>query len=551
MQKPALLLLIGLAAIAAAGQVAAADRWQTDGEADAVIIPRMMRYQGRLTDSAGRALPDSIYSATFRLYREETGGTELWTEDRPLLLRSGLFSLSLGMVTPIPALPDDGLCYLEMQVNPGPALTPRIKLTSVPFAYLASKAETANVALSTEGSPWVRHADSVVYTARRLGIARGGAGNGLLGTYPETHLNLGIACTTGVASGSQMYGTALGYRNSAAGNGGASVVGGQYNRANGYAALVGGGYYNVAGGRAAVVSAGLADSALGEYSAVLGGWGNLAGEDPTDTGAVVAGGHANKVIAKYGFVGGGSENVAAGRWSTVGGGAGNRASNFYSTIGGGFSNHTNNYYASVLGGYGDTATGNSSSVLGGAQNVVTGNYSVIAGGTGNRLTGPYSFAFGEGIVNSMPYVAVFFSTNDTGYILINRSTNSNPAHILEVGTVRGNGNTAHLTTTGNWVSTAKRSDWDRSAPLDGDALLERIAGLDIGVREFKDNLGRCIAPDGDEFSTAVGLSPSDGAISGLDVASVALAAIKELDRKLTAQQVEIEALKAELAERGR
>jgi hypothetical protein len=394
----------------------------------------------------------------------------------------------------------------------------------------------------------------VLFTAHKLGIARGGSGNGLLGDYPETHLNLGIACTTGVASGSQMYCTALGYRNSAGGNGSAAVVGGQYNRSNGYAALVGGGYNNVAGGRAAVVGAGQADSALGEYSAVLGGWQNLAGEDPTDTGAVVVGGRANRAIAKYGFIGGGSGNTAGGRWSTVGGGLSNYATNFYSTIGGGYGNHTNNYYASVLGGYCDTAVGNSSVVVGGAQNTVTGNYSTIAGGTGNRLTGTYSLAFGEGIVNGQSHVALFFAGADTGNIILNRDGYSDDAKIIEAGWHRSNGNGAYLWYTGLWFDVAKRADWAQSKSIGGSAVLDRIAGLDIGVREYKDGRGECIAPDGDEFSAALGIEPGgaepgSGAISALDVASVSLAGVQELIRRLDAQQAEIEQLKAELRRR--
>ena len=61
------------ARVVAPKQVAVADG------ADAITIPQMLSYQGRLTDTAGRAVPNGQYTVTFRLYDTEAGGSPFWS----------------------------------------------------------------------------------------------------------------------------------------------------------------------------------------------------------------------------------------------------------------------------------------------------------------------------------------------------------------------------------------------------------------------------------------------------------------------------------------
>jgi hypothetical protein len=691
---------------------------------DAVTIPQMMSYQGKLTDTLGQPVQDTTYIVTFNLYTVSSGGSAFWAETQSVKTRGGLFSVLLGSVTPIGSVPAAGALYLGMNVSGGVEMTPRLQIVSAAYAY---KADTANYALAGAGGggddAWVRGGDSVLYTVHALGLSKGGSANALLGPSAMYHTNFGFRCTTGltgqdrfhiaigggknnvvsgsystiagglsnrvdganafigggqanaasgsgstvgggvsnnavgsnavvaggngsdatggysvvgggrsnsavadygavlsgydnaagdaaadtgavVAGGSKnlatakyatvgggkndtasgIYATATGGQGNVASGGSSTTGGGVHNLASGDYAVVGGGSTNIASGVAATVGGGVADTASGYGAAVGGGWLNAAvgtfsgvgfgqdngaGDAAADSGAAVVGGYSNHVTDKYGFIGGGSNNSAEGRWSTVAGGASNRASNFYSTIGGGYGNRTNQYYATVAGGYCDTATGNSSVVAGGAQNAVTGNYSTIAGGmdnritgaystiaggNGNSLTGTYSLAFGRGVVHGQSHTVNFFDGNDTGNFVVNRDGYSESQHIIDVGTDRGNGNGAYLWSTGVWVDVGKRSDWEATKHIDGGDVLGRIAGLDVGVRVLKDGRGECVAPDGDEFSAALGIKPGgakpgDGAISPLDVASVALIAIKELNQKLAAQQAEIEVLKAELKRR--
>jgi len=110
---------------------------------DAITIPRMLSYQGRLTDSLGNPVPDGNYQLTFRLYPDETGGTPFWNETQTVYVRNGLFSALLGAVTPINAVPDNGMMWLSLQVQTAPELSPRLRIVSSAYAF---KADSANYA---------------------------------------------------------------------------------------------------------------------------------------------------------------------------------------------------------------------------------------------------------------------------------------------------------------------------------------------------------------------------------------------------------------------
>jgi len=400
---------------------------------DAITIPQMMSYQGRLTDASGVPVADALYAVRFRLYAEATGGTPFWEEEQEVRTRDGLFSVLLGSVTPIGAVPDAGAAYLGMSVESSAEMTPRLRITGT-YASPREGVGTSYVPPGgTDGCDyWVLGSDFVLWTAHRYGLSKGDAGNKLHGDYSYTQNNLGSACTTG-ASGwnyanstvgggyrnrsSNNYTTVSGgYRNTASENsatigGGygntasgysATVGGGYSNIASGYAAAVGGGYkstasasyttvgggyYNTARGYSATVGGGYVDTAKGYYSGVFSGYSNLAGDAAGDTGAGVACGIDNAAMAKYTFVGGGWHNTASGRYATVGGGmsnttsfgSGDTAGGSYATVGGGSDNTANGRYATVSGGDNNTASGDHAAVAGGSDCDVAANYGFAVG----------------------------------------------------------------------------------------------------------------------------------------------------------------------------
>jgi hypothetical protein len=113
-------------------------------QASAADVPRTMSYQGVLRDAAGDPVPDGAYSITFALYSLPAGGTALWTETQSVSVEGGVMSAVLGSVTPL-ALAFDASYWLGVSIDGNPELSPRVELTSAPYAR---RAEFADVAVS-------------------------------------------------------------------------------------------------------------------------------------------------------------------------------------------------------------------------------------------------------------------------------------------------------------------------------------------------------------------------------------------------------------------
>lgn len=98
-------------------------------------VPQEIGYQGYLTDAGGVPVNGSV-NITFSLYTTSTGGTALWSEDQTLSIDKGIYSVSLGAVTPL-NLPFDTRYYLGIKVGNDAELSPRQPLASTPYAYRA------------------------------------------------------------------------------------------------------------------------------------------------------------------------------------------------------------------------------------------------------------------------------------------------------------------------------------------------------------------------------------------------------------------------------
>ena len=182
-----------------------------------------------------------------------------------------------------------------------------------------------------------------------------------------------------------------------------SVSGGRYNEASGVYSSVSGGQYNIASGTASFVGGGGGEIsvdgnlAFADYSAILGGRDNLAGDPAlTDhdigTQSTVSGGSVNTASGDYSSVSGGTANTASGSYSSVSGGSSNTASDFSSVSGGSY-NVADGYFSSVSGGGWNTASGDLASVIGGRYNEASGDYSSVAGGGGeSSVDGNVAFA---------------------------------------------------------------------------------------------------------------------------------------------------------------
>lgn len=107
-------------------------------------IPKIINYQGKLTDTSGNLVPDGQYGIVFSIYDVSTGGTALWSETwnsstTPITIINGEFSVLLGTHNPIPAsfFNDHPNTYLGIKVGSDSEMTPRQKIASVGYAFKA------------------------------------------------------------------------------------------------------------------------------------------------------------------------------------------------------------------------------------------------------------------------------------------------------------------------------------------------------------------------------------------------------------------------------
>jgi hypothetical protein len=355
---------------------------------DAITIPRILSYQGKLTDTMGVPVRDTVWPVQFRLYTQPTGGSHFWEENQAVRTDEGLFSVMLGSSTPIPAVPDAGALFLSMKVGAEPEMMPRIRIVSTPYAFLAEDA---------------RHADTADYAVATVfpdSVAGDFAIGGELRGYGRARI--GTDC---YLAGTNSF--VAGYRDSVTGN--SSVVsGGSTNRAGAHYTTVCGGYLNRAMGLRSTVVGGLGNEAPGVDALVCAGRSNIA----SDSSTAVVGGYSNAASGNFAFVGGGDDNSANEHHATVGGGGGNQASEPYATVGGGSHNQANGYgatvaggyycsangYGSVASGYGDSTGAHYCAALSGRNNTAgdgpTDTAAVVVGGLDNAATRPFTFVGG-------------------------------------------------------------------------------------------------------------------------------------------------------------
>jgi len=384
-----------------------------------------------------------------------------------------------------------------------------------PKANIADTATYANTAGYAPDNDWVLETSPANYlrTYGDYGIARKGAV--LHGSGAYTHVNLGEACTTGTAGSDWYYCT---------------VSGGGYNTASGPDAAVGGGYGNTASNNAATVGGGYGNTASGSDATVSGGYKNIA----SGTYATVGGGRQNTASSYAATVGGGYHNTASGSRATVGGGQDNTANGNYATVGGGYDNTASYWYATVGGGHGNTASGYAATIPGGMYVKVTGAGS-FAFGMGSssdsiKVTGDYLVVFGDGGAHNYKFG-------------INRE---DPQYPLHVGTDASNGNGAYLSPGGTWTNASSRELKEDFTQLDGKEVLDKLKSLFVCMWRYKGTNEYHIGPMAEDFYEIFGTGTDDKHLSSSDVSGVALIAIKELIRKIEAQQQVIKTQQEEI-----
>ncbi len=129
--------------------------------------PNYLNYQGFLADAQGQDGVTATLEMTFKIYAEETGGTELWSETHPAVqVSEGLFSVLLGSLFPIPGgLLDGSTRWLQTEVD-AEILVPRKPLVSVAYSLRSQEsghAQTSDHATYASDAQHAITADTAAY----------------------------------------------------------------------------------------------------------------------------------------------------------------------------------------------------------------------------------------------------------------------------------------------------------------------------------------------------------------------------------------------------
>jgi hypothetical protein len=413
--------------------------------------PKFINYKATLTRPDGSPVPDSTYSMHFAIYRDETGGTELWFEDHAVSTKSGDFHVKLGSINQLAdSVFADSLRYLGIKVGDDIEMAPRTVIGSVPWALNAHYAEKVmdksigkdqlkDKAVGTE------QLDSLAVDEDRIkgkAVGRDKLKDKAVGTDQLDSLAVDEGRIQGKAVGrDKLKDKSVGraqidtlavdtgrleddaVTSEKIADGAIQFADIGQNGASAYQVMKWSGSAWEAADDESTAGAGDSDWTIsGNVLSTGGAWGisrygntlngmadsthvNLGSSSTTgevsmsDAYITVGGGYGHTARGDFSTVSGGRENESRSPFCTVGGGDSNVADNMNATVGGGRENTAFGDFSTVCGGWSNTAGQDYGFIGGGYINSTSNNYTVICGGENNRAEGEYSFVGGGGHTN--------------------------------------------------------------------------------------------------------------------------------------------------------
>ena len=494
------------------------------------VFSTTISFQGRLLDSSGTAV-DGTPAMTFRVYTQAEGGTPVWEDGYSVPVENGLFNVSLEIP---PALFDGQALWLGVQVEgDGQEMRPRQQLLPAPYALYAKSAANAS---SAEAWLLGGNADTTPGT-HILGTTDAASLTLVVSGVPA--LRLEPATVPNLIGGYRANSVTSGVEGATIGGGGQS---GYPNMVTADYGTIGGGTTNTAGGICATISGGQGNVVNGFYGTIGGGVSNVV----SGTTGTVGGGIFNAAGGDYTTIGGGATNTASDSYATIGGGVGNVVSGTTGTVGGGIFNAAGGDYTTIGGGEENTASGDRATIAGGSFITVTGDYATVPGGQYNVAGGDFSFAAGY---RAQANHLGSFVWSDSRSITPFSSQHHYQFRARAYGGFRfedgeslwvemaylpsspiSTSTGAYLSGGGVWTDSSDRNLKENFEPVDGQDVLNRLAGLPISTWNYKagGSDARHMGPVAQDFYATFGLGEDDRHIAALDSSGVALAAIQEL-----------------------
>ena len=153
--------------------------------------PATLTYQGRLKTIQGVPV-NTPTNIVFRIYDVATGGVKLWEEAHTnVAVENGIFMVILGKTASLAGLAFDKTYYMGLELSGGVEMTPRLEMTSSPYAMNTVK-QTSNAAETLL---------KTLTTPKSVAVAPSGSGQASVtwnAVDGATSYNLYLATETGV-----------------------------------------------------------------------------------------------------------------------------------------------------------------------------------------------------------------------------------------------------------------------------------------------------------------------------------------------------------------